>query len=338
MRFTIKDVAKKANVSVSTVSHALNKTRYVKEETRKKILETANELQYRPSTIARGLRKKSLKTVSVFVPNISSQFFSQILIGINEVALQNNYHIIMASTFYDSEEEEKTLENLKNQFIDGALLVSGKNNAACIKKLKKENFPFVLIARDIDHEIPSILIDNFEATRNGVKYLSKMGHKSIGYVTMGFSGMKTVKDRFLGYKKGLEENNIKYDPGNVLVVDEIMIDEMEVSYRRCKNFFNKSNVPTAIMTATDNIAAGLYVALKENDLNIPDDVSVIGFDNLPISRFLDPPLTTIKQPKKMMGHKGMKVLLDLINKKKISDPIIKLKTKIIERDSVRSIV
>ncbi len=337
MRFTIKDVAKKANVSISTVSHTLNSTRYVKEETREKILEIVNELQYRPSTIARGLRKKSLKTVSVFVPNISSQFFSQILIGINEVALQNNYHIIIVNTFYNSEEEEKTLENLKNQFIDGAILVSGNNNAACIKKLKKENFPFVLIARDIDPEIPSVLINNFEASRNGVKYLAAKGHRSIGYVAMRFLGMKTVEDRFLGYKKGLEENNIKYDPDNVLIIDEMMIDEMAVSYKQCKKFFN-NNIPTAIMTATDNIAAGLYVALKERGLKIPEDVSVIGFDNLPISRFLDPPLTTIKQPKKLMGYKGMKILLDLINKKEILDSIIKLKTKIIERDSVRSII
>ena len=154
---------------------------------------------------------------------------------------------------------------------------------------------------------------------------------------MRFSGMKTLKDRFLGYKKGLEENNIKYDPDHVLIVDEMMIDEMAGSYKYCKHFFN-NNIPTAIMAATDNIAAGLYVALKENSLKIPDDVSVIGFDNLPISRFMDPPLTTTKQPKKMMGHRAMKVLLDLINKKEISDPIVRLKTKIIERDSVRQIV
>jgi len=337
MRFTIKDVAKKANVSVSTVSHALNKTRYVKEETKKKIFKVASELQYRPSAIARGLRNKSLRTVSVFVPNISSQFFSQILIGINEVALQNNYHIIMVNTFYDSEEEEETLENLKNQFIDGAILVSGNNNIECIKRLREENFPFVLIARDIDPNIPSILIDNFEASRKAVNHLISKGHKSIGYVTMRFSGMKTLEDRFLGYKKGLEDNNIKYDPGYVLIVDEMMIDEMAGSYKYCKPFFN-NNIPTAIMAATDNIAAGLYVALKEKGLKVPDDVSVIGFDNLPISRFLDPSLTTTKQPKKMMGHRAMKVLLDLINKKEISEPIIRLKTQIVERDSVRSII
>ena len=337
MRFTIRDVAKKANVSVSTVSHALNSTRYVKEETREKILKIADELKYKPSTIAQGLRKKSLETVAVFVPNISSQFFSQILIGINEVALKNNYHIIMANTFFNSEEEEKTLENLKNQFIDGVILVSGNDNVACIKKLKMENFPFVLIARDIDPDIPSILIDNFKATRNIVDYLVTMGHKRIGYVTMNFSGRKTVEDRFLGYKEGLEENNIKYNPDDVLVVDEAMIDEMAVSYRHCKKFFN-NKVPTAIITATDNIAAGLYVALKENGFRIPDDVSVVGFDNLPISRFLDPPLTTMKQPKKLMGYKGMEILLDLINKKKLPDPVIKLETKIIERDSVKQII
>ena len=121
-------------------------------------------------------------------------------------------------------------------------------------------------------------------------------------------------------------------------MEEAMIDEMKTGYKYCKKFFNKKNTPTSIMTATDNIAAGLYVALKENGFRIPYDVSVMGFDNLPVSRFLDPPLTTIKQPKKMMGLKGMEVLLDLINKKKIPEPVIKLETKIIERDSVRKII
>ena len=185
--------------------------------------------------------------------------------------------------------------------------------------------------------MPSVLIDNYEASRKAVNYLCKFGHKRIGYVSMDYDGRNTVKERFLGYKKGLSDNNIKYDTGIVLIDKELMFDEMNRSYNLCKDFFSMRNMPTAVMAATDNIAAGVYVALKKNNNSIPSDVSVIGFDDLQISKYFDPSLTTVKQPKEDMGVFAMRLLIDVINKKDIENNHIIFGTEIIKRNSVTNV-
>ncbi len=336
-RYNIKDVAKKADVSISTVSHALNDTRYVKAETKSKIKKVAEQLNYRPSTIATGLRRKTLKTIAVFVANIESQFFAKVLKGINRVALTNDYHTIMVNTFYDQIEEEKVVEKLKNQFIDGAVFVSGFDNKGCIQKLSQDRFPFVLVARKISRGFPSILVDNFKALREAVCYLYGLGHRDIGYLTMDYRGRNTVSERFEGYMQGLKDIGISYNPEKVLIGGSRMIDEMEEGYLVCMKQFGGKKVPKALIAATDNLAAGAYTALKEIGLRIPGDVSVIGFDNLPLSKFLDPPLSTVKQPKEEMGACAMNMLLDLMEGNEIKNKWVLLDTKIIERGSVSEV-
>ena len=314
-RYNIKDVAKACGVSISTVSHALNDSRYVKKETKEKIFSAASEMGYKPSTLAKGLRKKSLNTIAVFVPNIASQFFSQVLLGVNKIANKNDFHIIIANTFYNSVEETRLIENLKNQYIDGAIFISGLDNERCIRELHSEKFPIVLVARKVGEEIPSVLINNFEAAKSGVDYLASLGHRDIGYITFEFKERHTVRERFEGFKEGLLQNGLKYRQENVLIMKQYSIDEMGMTYECAKNFFNRDKFATAFMTVTDNVAAGIYNILKEKGYNIPGDVSVIGFDNLLLSAFLDPPLTTIEQPKEKMGEKAMEMMLDIIRKK-----------------------
>ncbi len=333
-RKNIRDVAREANVSISTVSHALNETRYVKEETKQKIKKIAKKLNYRPSAIAKGLRKKSINTVAIFVANIESQFFSKVTMGINKIANANNYHTIMVNTFYDEDEEEKIIESLRNQFIDGAIFVSGLNNVDCIKKLDEEKFPFVLVTRKINDRYPSILIDNMKAMEETIDYLANFGHRKIGYLTMDYQNRQTVTERFLGYKKGLKKNKLGYDSSIVLIGENKMIDEMKKGYILVRETFRNKEAPTAMIAATDNLAAGAYTAFKELDLKIPQDISIVGFDNLPMSRFLDPPLTTIKQPKEKLGSCAMEMLIKLIRSEEIRQNIQILDTAITERGSV----
>lgn len=335
-RFNIKDVAKACGVSISTVSHALNDSRYVKRETKEKIFDVATKMGYKPSTLAKGLRRKSLSTIAVFLPNIASQFFSQVLIGINKVANKNDYHIIIANTFYNSEEETRMVETLKNQYVDGAIFISGLNNREYMKELYKEGFPIVLVARKISKDIPSVLINNFEAAKSGVNYLASLGHKDIAYITFEFENRYTVKERFEGFKQGLFENGLKCNPENVLIMKQkqYLIDEMNMAYECAKNFFNNRKFPTAIMTVTDNVAAGIYSILKEKGCRIPDDVSVVGFDNLLLSAFLDPPLTTIEQPKEKMGECAMEMMLNIIKSGNYAqESIVTLDSKLIVRKS-----
>ncbi|MDD3521114.1 MAG: LacI family DNA-binding transcriptional regulator [Actinomycetota bacterium] len=333
-RYNIKDVAKVCGVSISTVSHALNDSRYVKKETKEKIFAIASEIGYKPSALAKGLRRKSLNTIAVFIPNIASQFFSQILLGVNKIANKNDFHIIIVNTFYNSEEESRLIESLKSQYVDGAIFVSGLDNRDCIKELHKENFPIVLVARKISEDIPSVLIDNFEAAKSGVDYLVSLGHKDIGYVTFEFENRSTVKDRFEGYKQGLVQNGLEFSPEKVLKIKQYSMDEMGITYECCKKFYVEKKLPTAIMTVTDNVAAGVYNFLKEKGCSIPEDISLVGFDNLLLSAFLDPPLTTIEQPKEKMGECAMEMIINIIkNRHDIKNNIVNLDSKLIVRKS-----
>lgn len=334
VRYNIKDVAKACGVSISTVSHALNDSRYVKKETKDKIFSVVSEMGYKPSTLAKGLRKKSLNTVAVFIPNIASQFFSQVLIGINKIANKNDFHIIIVNTFYNIDEETRLIENLKNQYVDGAIFVSGLDNEKCIKELHREKFPIVLVARKVNDDLPSVLINNFEAAKSGVSYLASLGHRDIGYITFEFKDRHTVRERFEGFREGLIQNGLEYRPENVLIMKQYSMDEMGMTYECAKKFFEGGKFPTAIMTVTDNVAAGIYNILKEKGCKIPEDVSVLGFDNLLLSAFLDPPLTTIEQPKEQMGEKAMELMLDIIKKKQTDKSnIINLESRLIKRKS-----
>ncbi len=333
-RFTIKDVAREANVSVSTVSHALNDTRYVKAETKTRIQAIARQLDYNASKLAAGLRKKSLRMIAVFVANIESQFFAKVLKGINRVALSHDFHTMVVNTFYNQAEEEKIIENLKNQLIDGAIFVSGFDNRHCIKRLHDQGFPFVLVARKLDKDYPSVLIDNFAATRSAVGYLSDGGHRKIGYLTMDFKGKKTLTERFAGYRQGLKDCGLSFDPNRVVIGAPDMIDEMEKSYLLCSKHFRARSWPSALIAATDHLAAGAYAACKEMGLKIPEHLSVVGFDNLPLAKFLDPPLTSIKQPKEEMGAYAMEMLMKRLSGEKIEKKWMMMDTKFIERKSV----
>ena len=334
-RYNIKDVAKACGVSISTVSHALNDSRYVKKETKEKIFTVASKMGYKPSTLAKGLRKKSLNTIAVFVPNIASQFFSQVLLGVNKIANKNDFHIIMVNTFYDDAEETRLIENLKNQYIDGAIFISGFDNKKSIKELYSEKIPIVLVARKTGNNIPSVLIDNFEAAKSGTDYLISLGHKNIGYVTFKPDGRQTVRERFEGYRQGLLRSNLKYNSKNVLIMEQSPIDEMGMAYEHCKEFYKNKDLPSAIMTVTDNVAAGVYNYLKEKGYRIPQDISVMGFDNLLLSAFLDPPLTTIEQPKEKMGEIAMEMLLKIIKKEYSENSnIVNLDSRLVIRKSV----
>lgn len=332
---SIKDIAKEAGVVISTVSNVINKTRFVKPETRNKVLKAIKKLNYRPNIIARGLRTKSTRAIGVIVPDISSPFFSQVIRGMEEVARNRGYTLILGCTFYDVEEEERQMNVLIDQFIDGLIFFCGFNNYDHIKKINERKVPVVVIDREVnDPKIPSVLINNALAMEMAVDYLCSFGHKEIGYLTFSFKEQGTVRKRYTGYCNGLKKNKIQYNPKFVIIDESIRLREIEGTYTVVKKFLEKGYVPTAFITIADFLAYGLIKALKEEGYKIPSDISVVGFDNIVFSNFVDPPLTTVKQPKKLMGSKAMSLLLDIVEGKKIKNKNIVLPTQIVERESV----
>jgi len=335
-RSSIKDVAREAKVSISTVSSVINKTKFVSEEKQERVLEAVKKLNYKPNIIARGLRTKSTKTVGIIVPDIGSPFFAQIIKGMEEVARNRGYTLILGCTFYSIEEEERQMNVLLDQLIDGLIFFCGYDKYEHIKKINDQKIPVVVIDREIDDlNIPSVMINNTLAMETAVDYLCSFSHREIGYLTFSFENQTTVRKRYIGYCNGLKKNKISYNPKFVIIDDSVRLNEIEGTYNIVKKFLeNGGKIPTSFITMADFFAYGLIKALKEDGYRIPRDVSIIGFDNIIFSGFVDPPLTTVKQPKKLMGSTAMNLLLDIVEGREVKEKNIILPTEIIERDSV----
>lgn len=332
---SIKDVAKEAGVAISTVSSVINKTKFVRKERRERVLKAIKKLNYKTNIIARGLRIRSTRAVGVIVPDIAQPFFAQVIKGMEEVVRKRQYILILGCTFYDIDEEERQMNILVNQFIDGLIFFCGYDSYGHIKKIYNQNIPVVVVDREIsDSKIPSVLIDNTLAMEQAIDYLYSYGHREIGYITFSFENQATVRNRYMGYCRGLKKNNIPYNPDIVIIDDSIRLNELKSTYNIIRDLHKKRKVPTAFTTLADFLAIGLIKALKEMGYEVPYDVSVVGFNNEIVSEFADPPLTTVKQPKKLMGSEAMNLLLDIVEGKKVREKNIILPTQIIERKSV----
>jgi LacI family transcriptional regulator len=331
---SIKDIAKEASVAISTVSHVINETKFVSDKTREKVLKAIKKLSYRPNIIARGLRTKSIKTIGVLLPDISQPFFAQVLRGIEEAARTRNYTLIMGCTFYDIDEEERQMNSMIDQSIDGLMFFCGYDTYNHIKRVYDSNIPVVVLDREIDDKkIPSVLIDNTLAMEMAIEYLIKLGHRKIAYISFPYENQTTVRRRYEGYCRALENNNLKYNPDFVIIDEQPRLDELKGTYNIVRTKINAKRMPTAIVTLADFLALGVMKALKEFGLAVPDDVSVMGFNNEIICEFSDPTLTTVKQPKKLMGKTAANLLIDIIEGKKIESNRIILTTEVIERNS-----
>lgn len=332
---SIKDIASEAGVAISTVSNVINETRFVAENTKEKVLDAIEKLNYRPNIIARGLRIKSTRAIGVILPDISSSFFSQVIYGIEEIARQRDYTMILGCTNFDFREEVKIANKLLDSFIDGLIFFSGFDNYEFIKKIYDRNIPIVVIDKALgDSEIPTVVIDNAAAVENCVDYLCSYNHKKICYVTFNGDNQTTVRQRYKGYLSGLKKNGIDFDPDFVLMSEEMRLNETASSYRIVKDFLKKGKLPTAFLTVADVFAYGVLRALFEEGFKVPEDISVMGFDNILFSQFTKPLLTTLKQQKRVMGNIAMNLLVDIIEGRDVSDKTIIVPTSIVERESV----
>jgi LacI family transcriptional regulator len=335
---SIKDIAKKAGVAISTVSHVINKSKYVSDKTKEKVRSAIKELGYRPNIIARGLRTKSTRTIGVLLPDVSQPFFAQVLRGIEEIARLRNYTMIMGCTFYDVIEEERQMNSMLDQSIDGIIFFCGYDTYEHIKKVHDSNIPVVVLDREIkDKKIPSVLIDNFAAMENAVQYLYDMGHRKIGFITFPFDHQTTTRKRYEGYCSALKKNGMEYNPDFVIIDDQIRLDELKGTYAVLRQKVEEKKVPSAFITIADFLAIGAMKALKEVGLSVPEDISVMGYNDEVICAFSEPSLTTVKQPKKLMGETAANLLIDIIEHKKIENKNIVLATEIIKRKSTANI-
>lgn len=324
----MSDVAKKANVSIATVSRVFSSPETVAEETKKKVLKVVEELNYTPNVLARQLRKMETKTIVVVVPDITNTFFSRVLRGIETIARENGYRVLLGDTENDITLENEYLKTLYEKHADGLILLTARTDRITIEKLS-ENYPVVLACEYLEgSNLPTVSIDNISAARKATEHLIKLGHRRIAHIT-GPMNVILSRDRLKGYKQAMESYELEVDP--------ILIQEGDFYYKTGYNLMLKllfiENPPTAVFAANDEMAIGAIKAIQSQGLKVPEDIAIVGFDNIKMSAIFSPSLTTIGQPTYKIGEKAMNLLLDLIRGKKLSKNQFVLDDKLIIRES-----
>lgn len=304
---TIQDVAKAAGVSVATVSRVLNDSPAVIEETREKVLFTIRKLNYQPNLLGRNLRRSKTKMILVILPNISNPFYSNIVKGIEDVAHKNDYNVMLCNTDHDPKRMNVYIELLKNRLSDGAIVMGLELGRKEISALAKE-FPVVQCCEYIEGSRASyVAIDDFNAAAKAVRHLTSIGHKRIGLITCN-RFISNIK-REQGYKEALKDAGIEVKPDLIKYEDN---HEFKNGLRAVENLLNLSEKPTAIFACSDLLAIGAMRGVKEHGLRVPEDIAIVGFDDISFASMSNPPLTTVAQPKYDLGCTAMNILLKQI--------------------------
>lgn len=327
---TIKDIAKLANVSHTTVSRALNDSPFIKEDTKKRILEIASQLNYTPNYNAKNLVLQKSHTIGLFFTSItegtSSSFFIDTIKGVYAV-IEDNYNLIVRGI-----DSLKDFSSISLQRYDGIILMSqsDKDNALIYHALERK-IPIVVLNRQIGEEkLINIVSDNKKGAYDATQYCIKHGHRHIAIIE-GKEGFRSTQERKEGYLEALLESNIPIR-GEYIVKGDYTIRS---GYLAMQKLLSLSQRPTAVFCSNDDMAIGAMNAVFGSGLSVPDDVSIIGFDDIDLAKYTFPSLTTIKRPVELISIKGTKKLLSLIKNPEKKGETIYVPTQLVERNSVK---
>lgn len=333
MSATIYDVARVAGVSMATVSRVVNGNPNVKPTTRKKVQEAIESLGYRPNAVARGLASKKTTTVGVIIPDISSIFFSELARGIEDIATMYKYNIILSDSDQNKDKELRLIQTLLGKQVDGIVFMGGRLSEEHIQEFKQSPVPIVLAATvDEKGEIPSVNIDYEQAAFDAVSYLVEEGHKTIGAV-MGPEDDPVNGDlKLAGYKKALEKGNIQLDDSLISYGDYTYDSGNEAM----EHFSHLENQPTAIFTATDEMALGVIHAIQDAGRKVPEDVEVISCENTRLAQMVRPTLSSVVLPMYDIGAVAMRLLTKYMNKEHVDEQVVVLPHRTEFRDSTKA--
>ncbi|MEH7817895.1 catabolite control protein A [Bacillus velezensis] len=330
---TIYDVAREANVSMATVSRVVNGNPNVKPTTRKKVLEAIDRLGYRPNAVARGLASKKTTTVGVIIPDISSIFYSELARGIEDIATMYKYNIILSNSDQNLEKELHLLNTMLGKQVDGIVFMGGNITDEHVEEFKRSPVPIVLAASVEEQGVtPSVAIDYEQAIYDAVKLFIDKGHRDIAFVSGPMQEPINRSKKLQGYKRALEEAAIPFNEQFVAEGDYTYDSGMEA----LQSLMGLDRKPTAILSATDEMALGIIHAAQDQGLSIPDDLDIIGFDNTRLSLMVRPQLSTVVQPTYDIGAVAMRLLTKLMNKEPVEEHIVELPHRIELRQSTKS--
>jgi DNA-binding LacI/PurR family transcriptional regulator len=327
---TIKDVAQRAGVSPTTVSYVLNKSRFVSPETEARVRQAIKELNYQPDHVARSLRAKRTMTVGMLVSDIANPFYADVVRGAQDVLSDKHYSLILCNTDEAPERELSTLQVLIQKKVDGLIVVATGANVEPLREASNAGISIVLVDRQLPGNwLDTVLVDDERGAYEAVWHLLQLGHRQIGAI-IGKIGISTTDNRRRGYEAALRDFGVPVDPALIQTGHSTIQGGIAAAHA----LLDHRPRPTAIFAANNLMTVGVFLALKERGLRCPEDLAVVGFDDMVWLSAFTPGLTTVAQPNYELGKRAAELLLDRLTGHPPESPrLVTLPPKLIVRES-----
>ncbi|SON49616.1 HTH-type transcriptional repressor PurR [Vibrio tapetis] len=332
---TIKDVARIAGVSTTTVSHVINKTRFVAEATQERVNKAVEELNYAPSAVARSLKCNTTRTIGMLVTQSTNPFFAEVVDGVESYCYRQGYTLILCNTGGIYEKQRDYIRMLAEKRVDGILVMCSDLTEELRGMLDSHaDIPKVIMDWGPESSHADKIIDNSEEGGYlATKYLIDHGHTDIACLSGHLDKLACI-ERIAGYKRALAEANIEFQEDHIIEGNF----ECDMAVVAADKIIAMAQRPTAVFCFNDTMALGLLSRLQEKGLSVPDDISVIGYDNIEVSGYFSPPLTTVHQPKRRVGKTAFEILLERIKDKEHDKRVFEMHPEIVERQSVKRLI
>ena len=327
----MRDVARQAGVSISTVSHVVNNSRAVSSEARSRVLAAMKELGYKPNALAQNLRRQQTFSIGMIVPDSANPFFAEVARGIEDTSFEQNHSVILCNTDGDVHKQTTHTDLLIKNQVAGILFVAAGISTELVDDLQARQVPLVVVDREVPNvAVDTVLTNHRQGGRQATRHLIELGHRRIACVSGG-SDLSPSAERLTGYQMELQDNGIPFDDTLVFKGDF----QYASGYRAARELLSLPEPPTAVFACNDLMAVGVISAATEMGLQVPEDFSVVGFDDVHLASFTNPPLTTIAQPKYEIGVIATEMLLARARDLDAPPRVERLETKLIVRGSTK---
>lgn len=332
MAASIKDVAREAGVSIATVSRVINKVDVVNEDTKKRVQEAIDKLGYSPNIVAQSLKTQRSRSIGILVPDISSQVYPEIVRGAEDVANMYDYSIILCNSDFNLEKEKKYIKVMKEKMVDGMLYMSSSLDPEILEYIHQLKMKTILVETTEDERIiPSVTIDNRNAAKDAVQVLIEKGHKRIAYIGIKKDRRNAWAKRFDGYEDAMKEAGLEMDPQLTYYGDL----KAQTGYKGINAILEATDKVDAVFCGSDEIAMGVINGLRDKGIQVPEDVSVMGFNDIYEASIFYPKISTVAQPLYDMGSVSMRMLVKILKNEPNDSEHIVLPYQLVERDSVK---
>lgn len=329
---TLRDVAKKAKVSITTVSRVINNPNKVSTDTRERVQKVMRLLDYKPSRVAQRLRgtKGKSKLLGLIIPDIQNPFYSDIVRGVEDVAYGNNYAVILCNSDENPNKEEFYLNVLRSESVDGMIFPPIRQYGKVVEEVIDFGIPLICVDRKYKkRQVDTVVVNNEKGAFSAVSYLLEKGHKRIALIT-SVSKFSSFQERHEGYRKALKDYDIIYDEKLVKEADpRSSEDAREITL----NFLKSENPPTALFVTNNLMCLGALDAIKKQNFKIPDDISLVMFDDMPWAKVITPSITAVKQPGYEIGRRAGELFFQRVEDPKREVVEVMMETELIIRES-----